>query len=164
MIGDLDQALRVLEGLVAARVPGCTFFFGDTDEKMREKSPPYVAWYVPGAEEAPPWEQPSGQRFALVDDLTEIRARCAGLVTVPGPDPRRQQHNASKTVLDWLRWAVKTQHQGKDEPLRSWTSSGPELSDAYIALDWTFTVRASLLSPDFDSQIPETQEITEQVQ
>lgn len=168
MIGHLDAALLELEALVLKGLPnstpgllpgvnGCRFFYGDTDEKMREKSPPYVAWYVRGAQEDAPRSQPQGV-VTLVDDLTEIVARCAGFVEALGPDPRRQQVQASKVVLDHVRAAVKTLHQGYDSPLHSWSHAGLDLSDAYVALDYTFTIRAGLYLrvPDVqpDQQVP----------
>lgn len=157
--GDLDAALRELEAYVRRYQPRCDYFFGDKEERLRQKSPPYVAWFVVDAEPADgavPDRQPKG-KYQLVDDLVVITARCAGLVQAgsAGPDVRRQQLAASMQVMLAVSLAAHSLHQGylKD---RGWRPENPEgCSDAYVTIDYTFAIRAPRLTPPLAQVVAE---------
>jgi len=162
VIGDLDVMLRALEQAVRAYQPRCEFFFGDAEELMRVKTPPYVAWYVRGGEAQPPREITSSTRFATIDDLVVITARCAGLPPLPqvGPDPRRQQMEASRQVFLAVQLVAHQKHQGYIED-RGWEIVGLEaLAEAHVAINYTFAIRAGRLTPPLQDVQPLTQEPT----
>lgn len=167
--GDLDAALRELEGLVLARHPRCAFFFGDKEERMRQKTPPYVAWYIASGEPdegtVPRTPVPKSV-YQTVDDWVTIVARCAGLVDAGqlGPDPRRQQLAASTQVMLSVSLAVHGAHQGYVQD-RGWQPANPEAcSDSYLSIDFTFAIRAPRLSPPLAqvraTEAPSTVELT----
>lgn len=164
-IGQLDTALRALEQKIRAYEPRCEFYFGgDFEQHQRAKSPPFVEWFVEGGiPSEPSREIAPSTRFAVVDDQVTITARCAGLVEVPGPDPRRQQHEVSRQVMLAVSLAVHQKHQGYLQDL-GWQTAGPALSDAFTAIDYRFQIRAGRWTPALQDVQPTTQEPTVQLE
>lgn len=159
-VGNLDRMLRDLETRLAEWTPRCQFYFGHRDEAQRQKTGPYVAWSVRGGEPQPPREIRPRNQFVTMDDLVVVVARCAGLVPAGelGPDPRRQQTEAALQVFLAVQLAAHQLHQGYIED-RGWEIVGLDLvSDAYVAIDYTFCVRAGRWTPPVDTVQPEQQD------
>lgn len=147
-IGNLDAMLRRLETRVTQLVPRCEFYFGYRDELQRQKTGPYVVWHLRGGEPFAPRDIKPRNQFATMDDLVLFTARCVGLVPAGelGPDPRRQQTEAGIQVFLAVQLAVHEQHQGWVDD-RGWQPVGLDLvSDANVAIDYTFAVRAGRLT------------------
>ncbi len=157
VIGEFDTMLRGLEATILQYVPRCEFYFGQGEEALRQKSPPYVAWAIgEGEPSAETRETAAEDRVSWLDDGVRVTARCAGAVLPgqQGKDLRRQQLDASLRVMLAVSWAVVRAHQGYFSDL-GWRPLNPEqLSDAHYPVDYTFAVRAGRRTPEIDLTTP----------
>lgn len=159
VIGDLDTMLRRLEAEIRLYVPQCAFYFGEREEMLRQKSPPFVAWQVQGGVTSDETRETAGKlQVSWRDDDVEIIARCAGFVPpdTHSEDLRRQQLQASLLVFWAVSYAVEKFHQGYCTSDGGWETVNPEeLSDAYYPVDYTFRIRAGRRTPPIVDVQPE---------
>ena len=151
-LGDFDGALRLIEDVVRKFAPRCSFYLGgEEEEEQRAKSPPYVAWIVKEGEPDAftSTERNDAGQIHYLDDYAIITARCAGLVQAGqlGPDPRRQQLQASMDLMLVVSWAWAKLHQGYyvDQGWKPVQNRG--IGDAYVCMEHTVKLRVSRWTP-----------------
>lgn len=160
-LGDLDAGLRKLEARITKLIPGCTYFFGGTEDAQRARTGPCVSWTVLRGDATAAREISPASRFATVDDLVAISARCSAPAAIQQtPDLRRAQLAASIQVFLAVSLAVHAEHQGYVDD-RGWAPLELEaISEAVYPVEYVFAIKAGRWTPALQEVQPTQQEPT----